>query len=165
MTHTQQLDTLLCEIAEDAAFLSTEGQPFISVPIGSNNFQTLPLHEPAVRDWLITRFFRRENAPPNEAALRRFFDIIRARATCMPTRPAVANRIGKHPDGSIQIDLANNAFDTVEITPAGWQISKPTANLIFRSTHGQLPLPHPQREAGSDFPPSLLPSFLTTSVK
>lgn len=78
----------------------------------------------------------------------------------MPTRLAVVNRIGKHPDGSIQIDLANNAFETVEITPTGWQVSKPNANLIFRSTHGQLPLPHPQAaESGN----SRILEFLNSS--
>ena len=47
-------------------------------------------------------------------------------------------------DGAIYLDLANDQWEAVEVTPVGWRIiSDPPVK--FRRTKGMLPLPYPVR--------------------
>ena len=160
--HNGQVQDLLGELAEDAAFSSPEGQAFVSLPAGLCH-QTFPIFDPIVRDWFTYRFFRRAGAPPTEAALRQALNTLRSRAYCGRRTP-VALRVARDPRpafaGSILIDLANAQGEAVEISKDGWNVTTPPPDIAFRSSRDQLPLPRPDQTQTVD--PAILDSELPT---
>jgi hypothetical protein len=52
-------------------------------------------------------------------------------------------RVAEH-EGALYVDLADDHWRAVEVTPAGWQIIS-TPPVRFRRSPGLLPLPAPQR--------------------
>lgn len=46
--------------------------------------------------------------------------------------------------GSVYLDLANDAWEIVEVSPEGWEVSQ-IAPINFRRTRGMAPLPTPER--------------------
>src|SRR5205814_87244 len=55
------------------------------------------------------------------------------------------------------IDLANEQGEAVEITTQGWQLTRFTPGIRFKSTRGQLPLPRPAASPSPELPPHLTP--------
>jgi hypothetical protein len=55
----------------------------------------------------------------------------------------VYTRLAEH-DGAIYLDLANDAWEVVEITATGWRVVSESP-VKFRRTRGMLPLPYPTR--------------------
>src|ERR1051326_7897006 len=163
---SQQIEALLAEFSPDAVFRSPDGQAFVTLPYLS---QTFPIQDPIVRDWLADRYSLREGTPPLEAALRQALNTLRARAYCQSVGPKVCLRVARpsRPTSSspIFIDLANPLSEAVEINQHGWQITRFTPGVTFRSTRGQLPLPQPQ-PSNSETPEfsTSLPGILTSSA-
>jgi hypothetical protein len=73
---------------------------------------------------------------------------LRAKALFDGEEHSVFYRIGKRTDGSIEIDLANEAGEVAHISKSGWEITQPT--LRFRKTRVMLPLPTPIKGGSID---------------
>jgi hypothetical protein len=133
--HRAAVANLLLDLPEDAAFSSTSGQAFVSLPRIN---QTFALSDPLLHDWFRDRYFRNNGQPLNSHTLHHVLATLRARATCHGRRRIVGIRATGAP-GSIYIDLCNNDSESVAITKDGWEITK-LPEVTFQSTRGQLPI-------------------------
>jgi hypothetical protein len=136
--HRAAIANLLLELPEDAAFSSTFGQAFVTLP---HTNQTFALSDALFHDWLRDRFYRHTGQPLTSNALHHITSTLRARAHCNPRRYVVGIR-SAGTGSAIYIDLCNNDSEFVSITKDGWEITK-TPEVTFHSTRGQLPLPRP----------------------
>jgi hypothetical protein len=92
--------------------------------------------------WLLHEFFKKTGRAPNGESIRTALKQVEARAFFEGARHPVHLRIAEH-RGNIYIDLCDDGWRAVEITPNGWQIiSEPPVRFI-RSRSMQ-PLPDPQ---------------------
>ena len=134
--HRAAIANLLLELPEDAAFSSTSGQAFVTLP---HINQTFALSDALFLDWLRDRFNRRTGQPLTSSALHHITSTLRARADCNPRRYLVGIR-SAGAASAVYIDLCNSESESVAITKDGWEITK-TPQVTFHSTRGQLPLP------------------------
>ena len=145
--HAREILDVCGALPDDAVFSSAEGQAFVSLPIGES-LRTFPLFDPAVRDWLTERYLDFQGVPPSEAALRGATNLLRARACFRGVHRTVDLRIGQPSRSApLYIDLANNRGESVEITAAGWNITRSIPPATLRSASDQLSLPRPEPAA------------------
>jgi hypothetical protein len=93
----------------------------------------------------VRAFFDRYDKPPGAQALQHALERLEARAQFDGTEREVHVRVAEHGD-NIYLDLANERWEAVEVTPGvGWRVvSEPP--ICFRRPRGMLPLPTPTRD-------------------
>lgn len=121
-------------------FHTPDRTAYASIPIGGH-IETWPLRK--IRFWLSRLFFDANKKPPGNQALQDALNVLEAKALfegpCYPVNTRIAD-----PNGNIYIDLANDAWQAVEVSSSGWRVvDRPPVK--FRRTKGMLPLPVPQR--------------------
>ncbi len=143
-TRTWQIQALLAS-ASAATPLSTElGQCFVSIPLGNEAHQVIPLKSNAFRNWLLERFYTEHQITPPASALRDVVGLLEAQSQFGGgPRTPVTRRIARGSNHTILLDLYNDAGQAVAIHAHGWSI---TQNLAahFRSTRSARPLPLPE---------------------
>lgn len=107
--------------------------------------ETWPLNRAVLLDWLAARFYAAHQTVPNGQSLNdtshALTGIARFEGQC---RPVYVRRAGH--DANIYIDLGNEAWEVIRISPDGWDIiAAADAPVRFRRPNGLLPLPHPTR--------------------
>jgi len=135
--------TALVALAEAAGvdvWQASNGEQYASVPVGEHT-EHLSLDSEAFRAWLEYRFYQEEGRVAtggvDEALL-----VLRFKAMAGPKHP-IYTRIAEH-EGAVYIDLADEEWRAVRVTPAGWEVvSNPPVR--FRRPNGLLPLPTPER--------------------
>ncbi len=139
---TRQSDQLLALSASATPFASQHGQACISVPIGVEAHQVVPLRSHRFRNWLIESYLREYGVVPGMGAFRDALRALEARALCgdSPQRQVDA-RVTSLPS-RLTLDLANNAGDVVEITPGSWRLTDGLSSFAA-SPRGAQPLPAP----------------------
>jgi hypothetical protein len=137
---------ILMELAGDAEityFHSSGLKAFATLRMDSH-YETHEIRSSFFREWLSHRFWESEDRVPSSQALD---DVLRAlcgKAKFMGHRQNVFVRIACSED-SIYLDLANNLWQVVEITKAGWQIIHGENSPVkFRRPNGSQPLPTPE---------------------
>jgi hypothetical protein len=134
---------LLIQCAGGAQFFHTPGgDAYAKLRIGDHS-ETHPVRSKGFRRWLVREFFQRYDRPPGAQALQDALGLLEARAQFDGPQREVHVRVAEH-DGAIYVDLANERWEAVEITPAGWRVvSEPPVE--FRRPRGMLPLPAPSQ--------------------
>ncbi|MDP8983067.1 MAG: AAA family ATPase [Acidobacteriota bacterium] len=128
--------------ASATPFASQHGQACISVPIGVEAHQVVPLRSHRFRNWLIESYLREYGVVPGSGALRDALRALEARALCFDSpRRHVDARVTSLPR-RLTLDLANNAGDVVEITPGSWRVTDGLSSFAA-SPRGAQPLPAP----------------------
>jgi hypothetical protein len=133
--------TELVALAADAAlFHSPEGEAFATVQI-EGHYETWPLRTKAFRRWLARRFYDEQDRAPGTHALQDAITVLEGKALFDGPEYSVFTRLAEY-EGAIYLDLANSAWEAVEITASGWSV---VANppVKFRRMRGMLPLPSP----------------------
>jgi hypothetical protein len=92
-------------------------------------------------NWLLRRFYDAQGKPPGTQALQEALGVLKARAQFDGPENPVSIRVGEH-DGNIFVDLGNDSWQSVAITPTGWRVTS-NPPLRFRRSRGMLPLPYP----------------------
>jgi len=122
-------------------FHSPDRQPFATVSLGQfNATMSMRSHDFAL---LLRRlFYEHTGTGIGSQALADAVGNLEAKAIFDGTEHLVFVRVAQSPDGLIYLDLANEAWEAVEISPTGWRvISNPPVK--FRRAPGMLALPHP----------------------
>jgi Bifunctional DNA primase/polymerase, N-terminal len=135
---------LLIRCAEGVEFFHTPaGDAYARIKVGDHR-ETHPLRSKGFRRYLVRDFFDRHGRPPGAQALQDALGLLEARAQFDGPEREVHVRVAEH-GGNIYVDLANERWEAVEITPgAGWRVvSEPP--VCFRRPRGMLPLPIPSR--------------------
>src|SRR5258708_2901137 len=141
--HRAAVANLLLELPEDAAFSSTSGQPFVTLP---RTNQTFALSDSLLHDWFRDRFYRLHGQPLASRDLHGILATLRARALCNSRRYIVGIR-ATGAASAIYIDLCNKDSESVSITKHDWQITQTPA----------VPSPNPPAQPHSPPPPPLTP--------
>lgn len=136
----------LIEKAE--VFFTPEGDVFVTVAV-ADHFETHPIGSQWVRDWLITNYFNAHGRAPSTQALKDVAELMRAVARFSDATPIeVFCRIALKGE-KLYIDLCNNEWQVIEITPDGWKVLNHSP-VKFRRSRTMYALPNPDETATSE---------------
>ena len=133
--------TQLVELAQDAELFHTpEGDAYATVEV-NNHKETWRIKAKGFRLWLQRRFYEKTKTSANSQALQDALGALEGKALFEGPDKAVYSRLAEV-NGKIYLDLTNEKWEVVEITPTGWQV---VANppVKFRRSRGMESLPHP----------------------
>jgi hypothetical protein len=123
-------------------FHTAVGTAYADVVIDGRR-ETWPIRSRRFRAFLRRSYYRATGTAASSCEITGALQQLEARAQFDGPERKVHLRIAEHV-GALYLDLADDQWRAVEITPAGWQvISAPPVR--FRRTPGLLPLPVPQR--------------------
>jgi hypothetical protein len=134
---------LLVRCASEAQLFHTPaGDAYATVPVNDHR-ETHPIKAKGFRSWLRRGFFKQYDRPPGAQALQDALGLLEARAQFDGPEMEVHVRVAEHED-AIYVDLANERWEAVKITPAGWRVvSDPPVR--FRRPRGMRALPTPKK--------------------
>lgn len=131
----------LINLAQDAELFRTPNdQIFATVEVNGHR-ETWPVKSSGFRNWLKHRYYREAGKPPSSQSFQDVLGILEAKGQFEGPVHPVSIRIAGHSD-CIYVDLANDKWEAIEITPSGWNIVK-NCPVRFRRTRGMSPLPYP----------------------
>jgi hypothetical protein len=134
-------EILLALVAGAEFFCTPEGDAYVTFE-GMGHSETWPVAAKEFERWLTRLFYLSQKKPPNAQTLADTIRALEAKAQFEGVKRPVFTRIAWH-DGAIYLDLANETWEVVEITPAGWHIVVDPP-VRFRRTPGMQPLPRPE---------------------
>jgi hypothetical protein len=106
------------------------------------HFECWQIRSKGFRHWLVDRFYRETITAPSKNAVESALDLLEAQAQFASTRE-VYTRIAQLGE-AIYLDMADDAWRAVRITPEGWSVVE-TPPVCFRRTRKMLPHPEPVR--------------------
>jgi len=125
-------------------FHTPEGDACARIRV-DDHYETQPVRSKGYRRWLVRGFYERYGRPPGAQALQDALGLLEARAHFDGLEREVYVRVAQHAD-AIYVDLANERWESVEITARGWKVVSSEATPVrFRRPRGMLPLPVPER--------------------
>ena len=132
---------VLVHLSEDADYFHTpEGEAYALIPLDEHH-ETWRVKSPTFKEWLVRAFFELEGRPPSAQALQDALGVIDGRARFDGVECQVFTRVAAF-NGAVYVDLANDHWEAVEITGAGWHVvSEPPVR--FRRPTGMQPIPTP----------------------
>ena len=155
---------LLIRCAEGADLFHTPaGDSYATVPVNDHR-KTHPVKAKGFRRWLVRAFFERYDRPPGNQALQDALGLLEARAEFDGPEREVYVRAAEY-GGNVYVDLANEGWEVVEITVAGWRVvAGEHVPVRFRRPRGTLALPTPGHRAdAADSADGLLRRFFNVS--
>jgi hypothetical protein len=141
-----QVKRLLLLGAEAELFHTPGGDLFASIPV-NGHVENWPLKSRQFRQWLLRLYYLETKGAPKNQALQEAIAIFESKANFEGPECPVFTRLAAR-DGKIYLDLANEAWEAVEIDPTGWRILWDVP-VKFRRKRGMSPLPDPVRSGGS----------------
>lgn len=125
-------------------FHTPDGNAYATVTVNGHK-ETWPVSSRGsgpFRNWLRRIFFEKHGKPAGSQALQDAIGVLEAKAQFDGPEYPVFTRVAEH-DGKVYIDLANDAWEAVEISPMGWRVIS-NCPVKFKRSKGMLPLPHPE---------------------
>lgn len=131
----------LIDLAEGIELFHTPtNEPFATIELGEHR-ETHPVRSSALASWLRRRYWDAFGEPVGGAPLKDAVDTLAARAEFGGETHPVAIRVATHL-GRLYIDLANEAWEAIEIDADGWRLVTSTPVRFRRSaTMAALPVP------------------------
>jgi hypothetical protein len=137
-------------------FHTADGTAYVALMI-DGHCENWPIRSTRFRTWFRHQYYKAAGSPPSAGAIASALDLLEARAQFDAPRQDIYVRTAEN-GGCIYLDLADELWRAVEITPDGWEvISRPPVR--FRRAVGMLPLPMPVRGGSIE----ALSSFLNLS--
>lgn len=121
-------------------FHTPDGKLYATVPV-ENHQENWPLRSTGFKLWVQSVYFDLVGKGLRPQVFNDALPTLEAKARYKGQEHPVFIRIGAH-EGNIYIDLCNEKWEVVEVTPAGWKvINNPPVRFV--RTNGMRPLPHP----------------------
>ncbi len=117
-----------------------DSEAYATIAMG-NHKETWLLGSKGFRCWLSSEYYKAHGKAPGSQAIEDAISTLKGKALHDGPELAVAVRVASHGD-AIYFDLANQDWEVVEITAAGWRVMKDSPVRFVRK-RGQLPLPTP----------------------
>ncbi|MGA2937623.1 MAG: hypothetical protein ABSF52_11060 [Syntrophobacteraceae bacterium] len=131
----------LIQLAADAELFHSPEDGRYAVIAQNGHREVWPIRSKGFKNWLDHRFYRDQGKPPGTQGLQDAIRLLEAKAVFDGEEHRVFVRVGEH-SGNVYLDLCNEAWEAVEITPSGWRVlSDPPVR--FRRAKGMLALPNP----------------------
>jgi len=106
--------------------------------------ETWPVRSRGFRHWLVRIFYETTGMAPNSEALQTALALCEARAVFDGPERGVFTRVGGV-NGKIYIDLADERWQAIEASSAGWKVlDSKQVPIRFRRAPGMLALPEPK---------------------
>ena len=133
---------MLTQIAAcDGLFHTATGTAFADLVVDDHQ-ETWPIRSKRFRGWLRRRYYETTGSALSGQAISSELDLLEARAQFDAPERSVYVRIAEH-GGHIYLDLADERWRAVEISPDGWRVNR-CPPVRFRRPAGMLPLPVPE---------------------
>jgi hypothetical protein len=139
---TSQAQALIAFAAGTELFHTPDGVPCATIRVGGHR-ETHPVRSRAFRLYLTREYFTAYGKPPSAQALADSRGYFESRAHFDAPEAPVYVRLANLGD-RIYLDLANDRWEAIEITSAGWPVVADPP-VRFRRPRGMLPLPRPER--------------------
>jgi hypothetical protein len=148
MEHKQQA-ALLVKLASDAELFHTPDEEAYASLSSDGHRETWRIGGRMFQRWLSHRFYEACGGAPNGGAMSDALRILEAKALFDGQKHTVFIRVARHDERTMYVDLVNDSWQAVEITPDGWQVvSNPPVH--FQRARGMLELPAPERGGSID---------------
>ncbi|UCE07090.1 MAG: primase alpha helix C-terminal domain-containing protein, partial [bacterium] len=133
----------LVELADNMELFHTpDGECYAEFFVNEHK-EIWPLKSKEFRHYLSKTFFDRFTRPPGSQGLQNALETLHGKAQFDAPQKKVFVRLAPSSD-SVFLDLCNDSWEAVEISPHGWQIVK-NPPISFRRPKGMLALPTPQQ--------------------
>jgi hypothetical protein len=137
-----------CALEADL-FHTPAGDSYATVPVNDHR-ETYPVKAKGFRRWLVRAYFERYDRPPGNQALQDALGLLEACAEFDGPEREIYVRVAEH-GGNIYVDLADEDWRVVEITPVGRRtLPGEDVPVRFRRPRGMLSLPAPPRANDGD---------------
>jgi hypothetical protein len=137
------LGDMLVQIADEAElFHDAAKSAYATIQVGEH-FETWPVRSKGFRLWLRRRLREEHDKSAYSEALQSAVEEIESKALFECPQMEVNVRVAEA-DGAVWLDLADEAWRTVQITTAGWRVVEGKPAVRFVRAPGMLPLPVPQ---------------------
>lgn len=144
----QIVDTILRDTANGIELWHTaKGEHYISLRYGDGHVEHRLLSSKDTKDWLAGLFYNRTGKVASSSNLKDAMAVLEGYAQKGIEYVSYV-RVGES-DGAIYLDLGDNTWNAVKITPNGWEIVE-NPPVKFRRPSGMLPLPVPMGGATLD---------------
>lgn len=131
---------MLVDLATDVEFFHSGDSAYATYAVGDHR-ETCSVQSKGLRLWLMRRFYRANDKPPNAQAMQDALGILSAKALFDGPEMPVGVRLAEH-DGVFWLDLADADWQAVRIDASGWQVVA-NPSVKFVRPRGLLPLPQP----------------------
>lgn len=131
--------TALVQLAEDTELFVTPEQVAYATLEVEGHRETHRLRSNAYKRWLAQRYYAEHGKVPGSQAIHDA--LLTLEGDAQRTTRVVYTRVAGNGD-AIYIDLANEKWEAIEITPHGWRVIS-DAPVKFRRERGTAPLPYP----------------------
>jgi hypothetical protein len=128
-------------------FHSPKGEAFARVP-ANGHMECCAVESKTFKGVLTNRYFRQQNSTPGRDALQSFVDLLCARAVFDGPEQETYLRFA-HVGQRAYLDLANDAWQVVEIDGDGWRVLSESP-VCFRRVAGMKALPIPEHGGSLD---------------
>jgi hypothetical protein len=134
----------LLRLAGPATLWHTSDQcAYASLPF-DGHVEHHEVRSPGMRRWLTRAFYSERGTPPSSEAMQGALGVLEAQAICDGPEHPLFVRCAEL-DGALYLDLSDDSWQAVEVTPSGWRIVT-NPPVRFRRPAGLLALPEPRRD-------------------
>ncbi|WP_422931446.1 hypothetical protein [Singulisphaera sp. PoT] len=134
----------LIRLAEDVEFFRTADAKLYACLAVEEHREVHQIKSASFRRWLVRAFYLETGGPPSSDAMSAALGVLEAKCEFESPLDVVWTRIAAGSDGSIYLDLCDDAWSAVEIDKSGWRvISNPPVRFRRAKGMGSLPTPKP----------------------
>jgi len=145
----KQQAALLVKLASDAELFHTPDEEAYAGLTSHGHRETWRVGGRMFQRWLSHRFYEACGGAPNGGAMSDALRILEAKALFDGQKHTVFIRVARHDERTMYVDLVNESWQAVEITPQAWKVvSNPPVR--FQRARGMLPLPAPDHGGSID---------------
>ena len=115
-----QAQTLIAISMDAELFHTPDNECYATIPVSGHKENWL-IRTKGFRNWLVQRFYEAKGKPPSAQALQDALGVLEAKAQFDGPEMPVFTRLAEKGD-AIYLDLANDAWEAVEVTPYDWRV-------------------------------------------
>jgi hypothetical protein len=138
-----QADELIAIGRRLQLFNDGDGSNYALTPLAKGRARTVPITTSGLGSWLRRQYFVTRQKGVTDAAMTSALSTLSSLAEFEGAKEAVFVRLGVK-DDAVLLDLADDEGNAVEITAAGWTLTR-TPTVRFWQPPGMKPLPIPQQ--------------------
>ena len=136
----KQSDDILDLAADAELWHSPDREAHATVPV-SDHVENWPVRSKGFKLWVSGRFFAKHTGAPSAQAVEDGLRVLEAIAIHDGPEYTPFTRIGRH-ERAAYLDLVNERWQAIKITPAGWQIiDRPPLKFLRSAAMRALPIP------------------------
>jgi hypothetical protein len=137
---SNQADQLVKIAPAEGFFHGRDGTAYCDLTVNGHR-ETWPVHSKGFKGWLRHQYYLKTGGAPNSEALKTAISTLQARAQYDAPEREVHIRVARE-NGKIYLDLADEAWQAVEVDDLGWRIVERPPVRFCRAA-GMLALPEP----------------------